>query len=79
MNDQLRDPIHLYKLYSEKRPVGMLEKDSPFFLSVANNSPNRLQPWYKAQPMGINKLYNILKDMKMEADMLTDKKSSTTR
>lgn len=29
-----RDPVHVYKMYKEKRPPYMLEPDSSFYLSV---------------------------------------------
>ena len=29
-----RDPVHVYKMYKEKRPPSMLEPDSSFYLSV---------------------------------------------
>ena len=29
-----RDPVHVYKMYEEKRPPSMLEPDSSFYLSV---------------------------------------------
>ncbi|XP_060573052.1 uncharacterized protein KIAA1958 homolog isoform X3 [Ruditapes philippinarum] len=79
MNDPPRDPVHLYKLYLDKRPPGMLEDNSPFFLSVANSAPNLLQSWFKTQPMGINKLYNILRDMRLEADMINEQRAAADR
>ena len=29
-----RDPVHIYKMYKEKRPPSVLEPDSSFYLSV---------------------------------------------
>ncbi|XP_053376908.1 uncharacterized protein KIAA1958-like [Mercenaria mercenaria] len=62
--DAQRDPVHLYKLYSQKRPDEMCKPDSPFFLTP-NDKPQRC--WFKKTPLGINKLYNIMRDMKAEA------------
>ncbi|KAK2547577.1 hypothetical protein P5673_032398, partial [Acropora cervicornis] len=55
-------------MYKEKRPPSMLEPDSSFYLSVnyfktethASLGGNN---WFKAQPMGVNKLHNIMKDV----------------
>ena len=63
-----RDPVHVYKMYKEKRPPSMVEPDSSFYLSVnyfktethASLGGNN---WFKAQPMGVNKLHNIMKDV----------------
>ncbi|XP_053397522.1 uncharacterized protein LOC123528781 [Mercenaria mercenaria] len=42
----------------------MCKPDSPFFLTP-NDKPQRC--WFKKTPLGINKLYNIMRDMKAEA------------
>ena len=67
-----RDPVHVYKLYKEKRPPSMLEPDSSFYLSVNYykteiHAPVEGKNWFKAQPMGVNKLNNIMKDMTQAA------------
>ena len=56
-----RDPVHVYKMYKEKRPPSMLEPDSSFHLSVnylKTETPASVEGknWFKAQPMGVNKL-----------------------
>lgn len=61
-DDPLRDPVHLYKLYADKRPEEMSSEESPFFLTPGNKTA-----WYKKCPVGINKLYNIMNEMKDEA------------
>ena len=63
-----RDPVHVYKMYKETRPPSMLEPDSSFYLSVnyfktETHSSVEGKNWFKAQPMGVNKLNNIMKDM----------------
>ena len=63
-----RNPVNVCKLYRDKRPQSMLEPDAPFYLTV-NHFKSSVQGqqndcfWYKAQPMGVNKLNSILKDM----------------
>ena len=63
-----RYPVHVYKLYKEKRPPSMLEQDSSFYLSVnyfktETHASVEGKNWFKAQPMGVNKLNNIMKDI----------------
>ena len=63
-----RDPVYVYKMYKEKRPPFMLEPDSSFYLSVnyfktETHASVEGKNWFKAQPMGVNKLNNIMKDM----------------
>ena len=62
-----RGPVHVYKMYKEKRPPSMLEPDSGFYLSVnyfktETHASVEGKNWFKAQPMGVNKLSNIMKD-----------------
>ncbi|XP_052216542.1 uncharacterized protein KIAA1958 homolog isoform X2 [Dreissena polymorpha] len=59
-----RDPVHLYKLYADKRPVDMMTEDSPFFLTPGNKTQ---QCWFRKSAMGINKLYSIMTEMKTDA------------
>lgn len=68
---QDRDPIRVYKIYASKRPETMNTNDSPFYLAVNNVQPFFLsiRPWFKAQPIGINKLNSILKDMVNDAHL----------
>ena len=63
-----RDPVHVYKMYKGKRPPSMLEPDSSFYLAVnyfktETHSSVEGKNWFKAQPMGVNKFNNIMKDM----------------
>ena len=43
--------------------------DSPFYLVVNNLQPSSLsiKAWFKAQPIGVNMLNSLLKDMIKEA------------
>ena len=60
-----RDPVHFFKMCKEKRPPSMLEPDSSFYLSV--NYFKTETHAFKAQPMGVSKLNNIMKDMTQAA------------
>ena len=69
-----RDPVHvyIYKMYKEKRPPSMLEPDSSFYLSLnyfktETHASVESRNWLKAQPMGVNKLNNIMKDITQAA------------
>ncbi|XP_052765415.1 uncharacterized protein LOC128206768 isoform X1 [Mya arenaria] len=62
--DSVKDPVHLYKTYRDKRPVEMLRKNSPFFLSISTSDQ---VVWFKKTSMGVNKLYNIMNEMKADA------------
>lgn len=62
------NPVNVYKLCRDRHPQSMLEPDAPFYLMV-NHFKSSVQgwqndcTWFKAQPMGVNKLNSILKDM----------------
>jgi len=67
-----RGPVHVYKMYKEKRPPSMLEPDSSSYLSVdyfktETHTSVEGKNWFKAQPMGVNKLNNTMKDMTQAA------------
>ena len=67
-----RDLVHVNKMYKEKRPPPLLEPDSSFYLSVnyfktETHASVEGQSWLKAQPMGVNKLNIIMKDMTQAA------------
>ena len=60
-----KDPVRVYKIYTSKHPESMKTDDSPFYLAVNNLQLSTLSigPWFKAQPIGVNKLNSLLKDM----------------
>ena len=67
-----RDPVHVYKMYKGKRPPSKLELGSSFYLSVNYIRTETLasvegKNWFKPQPVGLNKLNNIMKDMTQAA------------
>ena len=64
------------KKYRSVRPVKMMDPDSPFFLLI-NYARKSGKAWYKRTPMGINKLYSIMNDMKAGASLQTSDKRLT--
>ena len=64
-----RDPVQvLYKAYKDKRPENMLKPDSPFYLAVnyfktEGELKSEGSKWFKSQPMGINKLNSLMKEV----------------
>ena len=59
-----RDPVKAYHLYASKRPEQMNSADSPFYLAVNYTKlAQSSKPWFKAAPMGINKLNSLMKTM----------------
>ena len=78
-----RDTVHVYKMYKEKLPPSMLEPDSSFYLSVnyfktETHASVEGKNWFKAQPMGVNKLNNIMKAMTQAAG-ISDKTNHNGR
>ena len=63
-----RDPVVVYKIYSEKRPECMNQPDSPFYLGLNHTKSTSGKCWYKVNPMGINKLNSLTKTMAEKAD-----------
>lgn len=62
--NQQRDPVYLYKLYSQMRPNASNADDSAFFLVPGSNQQ---KCWFRNTPLGINKIYSIMKEMKEDA------------
>ena len=57
----------------------MKTDDSPFYLVMKNLQPYSLsiRPWFKAQPIRVNKLNSLLKDMVNEARLGLENKRLT--
>ena len=72
-----RDPVAIYKKYQSVRPCQMSEPDSLFFLAVNYNCKCG-SPWYKKLPMGINRLYQIMTDLKTGARIENTDKHHTS-
>lgn len=71
-----RDPVHVYKVYKEKRPQTMSQPESCFYLAInCFKSQAELlakdSKWFKAQPMGVNKLNSLMKEMTQTAGIPT--------
>ena len=63
-----RCPIVWYKKFRDHRPSSMLSDDSPFYLGVVYRlSPTHPNVWYRAQPLGHDKLSSIVKNMSQNA------------
>ena len=58
-----RDPVVVFKIYSEKRPESMNKPDAPFYLGVNHTTKNSDKSWFKANAMGVNKLNSLMKTM----------------
>ena len=65
-----RDPVVVYKIYSEKRPESMNKPDAPFYLGVNHTTKNSDKSWFKASAMGVNgKLNSLMKTMAEKAGL----------
>ena len=65
-----RDPVQAYHLYASKRPEQMKSDDSPFYLAINyTRVVNSSNPWFKAAPMGSNKLNSLMKTMAEKAGL----------
>ena len=57
-----KDPVFVSKFYSEKRPTSMQNVEAPYYLGI-NHSKDSSKCWFKASPMGVNKLTPLMKTM----------------
>ena len=48
-----KDPVFVYKFYSEKRPSSMQSVEAPYYLGI-NHSKDSSKCWFKASAMGVN-------------------------
>ena len=64
-----RDPVVVFKIYSEKRPESMNKPDAPFYLGVNHTTKNSDKSWFKASAMGVNKLNSLMKTMAERAGL----------
>ena len=76
-----RDPVFVYKLYRSKRPQQTLSPNSPFYLAVNHFHSNsheisheNCKHWFKAQPMGVNKLNSLMKNCAVKAGIGANKR-----
>ena len=65
-----RDSVQAYHLYASKRPEQMKLDDSPFYLAINyTRVANSSKPWFKAAPMGSNKLNSLMKTVAEKAGL----------
>ena len=61
-----KDPVFDNKFYSEKRPSSKQTVEAPHYLGI-NHSKDLSKFWFKASPMGVNKLTSLMKTMAVKA------------
>ena len=59
-----RDPVALYKFYAQKRPLSMNQPYAPFYLGLNLVNPLAGQSWYRPAAMGINKLNEMVRQIR---------------
>lgn len=64
-----RCPVAVYKRYAEVRPAGFSGADDPFYLATNTKIASKEYPWFKRQPVGVNKLSSIMKRMTTQAGL----------
>ncbi len=66
-----KDPVAVYKVFASKRPEKMNQPDAPFYIAVNNiKSTKSLDKfWFKCNPVGINKLGGLMKEMASKAEL----------
>ena len=69
-----RCPVSLFKEYLSRRPQQM-KTTGPFYLSVNYNAKDEI--WYKAQPMGINRINEMMKRIVAGSSLETSCKKLT--
>ena len=57
-----RCPVSIFKEYVQRRPL-QLQSNGPFYLAVKHNKIATDDIWYKAQPMGENKINSMMKNI----------------
>ena len=79
MNNPDRCPIIIYKKYAEIRPTGFSEPNHPFFIATTTvHHPSPQEIWFKRNPVGVNKLSSMMKQMVERAGLNPDKNSQIT-
>ena len=66
-----RCPVNTYLAYKEHRTTSMMTDESPFYLA----SKTKTQNLVKCSPLGVNPLRSMLKNMKRDSGLETDKKT----
>jgi hypothetical protein len=73
--DPVHCPVFLYKLYANKRPAGFSAPSDPFYLATntRNKNPGDHDTWFISQPIGVNKLCQLMPRMAKTAGLSSDK------
>jgi len=66
--------VAVYQIYRDKRPENMMADDAPFYLEINYTKKDSPQKhWFKAAPMGVNKLNTLMKTMALKANINNDR------
>ena len=66
-------PIALFKMYQSLRPLEYCHPTDPFYISTNTKftlpeiTPNTNEKWFKAQPIGVNRLASLMSSMSKRA------------
>ena len=68
--------VKIYKLYLAKRPDAYNAPDDPFYVSpvTKEKNPGLNDKWFKCQPVGINKIASLMKNMAVHIPSSTGKR-----
>ena len=71
-----RCPVAAYKLYAEKRPVDFCNPDDPYYIATVTNDkyPAKSARWFLRQPVGVNKLSSLMRNMAKGAGLSDSKR-----
>ena len=65
-----KDPVEIYKVFSQKRPEQMNYDDAPFYLApnkFKDTGSFETKAWFKCGAVGVNKLNSLMKTMAAKA------------
>mgnify|MGYP001546801570 CR=1 FL=1 len=74
-----RCPVRLYQKYISHRPSDYNRAQDPFFVQINHSRKDSSNIWYKRQPLGINSMKNIMKEMAKAGNIPGRKTNSTVR
>ena len=75
-----RCPVEVYKRYKSKRPEDYSEPTDPFYIAPVTHTktPGPSQKWFLRQPVGINKIKELMKVMSRNAELPDNKHITNT-
>ena len=75
-----RDPITVYKFYTEKKPSEMNDNNAPLYLAENNcKKQDSSKPWFKKSVVGVNKLNWLMKKIAEKARLGPNVKNHSGR